>query len=368
MPTEPVLDIPSLVAPIAGAPSLNGSDDARRAYLEVVAQKIFDARDKVEKARKAGNPDDFKEGDPRRETVKKADWSAVVKVGSEALKDSAKDLLLASRMTEALVRLHGFVGLAEGAKLLRELVEKCWDTLYPPIADNDLGVRCAPFEWLDDTVRGSCLPLTIRNLPLVSGDEVAFSWHDWKQAGQAGSKITREAFDKAVAEMAADPCAALAEAIGKSREELIKLVDLLKAKMGKDAPSLLNVREAVQDCQVLIQQILADKRPAAAPAPDKPADQRAADPGGRAAPAPAGTREECYRQLAQAAAKLKELEPHSPIPYLIQRAVKLGALPFPDLIKEIVREQKILEEVAREFGFREPPAAKESPPAAAQKK
>ena len=41
------------------------------------------------------------------------------------------------------------------------------------------------------------------------------------------------------------------------------------------------------------------------------------------------SRAQVYQQLAQAAAMLQRLEPHSPIPYLINRAVELGACPSP---------------------------------------
>jgi type VI secretion system protein ImpA len=61
-----------------------------------------------------------------------------------------------------------------------------------------------------------------------------------------------------------------------------------------------------------------------------------------------------YQQLAEAAARLQQLEPHSPIPYLVQRAVELGALPFPELIRALIREPNVLSELNRELGIQEP--------------
>jgi type VI secretion system protein ImpA len=66
------------------------------------------------------------------------------------------------------------------------------------------------------------------------------------------------------------------------------------------------------------------------------------------------TRADAYRQLALAASVLKELEPHSPIPYLVQRAVELGALPFPELIKALIRDANVLTELNRELGIKPP--------------
>jgi type VI secretion system protein ImpA len=68
---------------------------------------------------------------------------------------------------------------------------------------------------------------------------------------------------------------------------------------------------------------------------------------------PVSSREDAYRQLAAAANVLRQLEPHSPIPYLIQRAVELGRLPFPQLIRELVRDANVIAELDRELGIKE---------------
>ena len=54
------------------------------------------------------------------------------------------------------------------------------------------------------------------------------------------------------------------------------------------------------------------------------------------------TRAEIYARVAEAAAKLQQIEPHSPIPYLLNRAVELGSLPFPDLMKSLILNADVL--------------------------
>jgi type VI secretion system protein ImpA len=63
-----------------------------------------------------------------------------------------------------------------------------------------------------------------------------------------------------------------------------------------------------------------------------------------------------YRQLARLADDLARMEPHSPIPDLLRWAVKLGAMPFRELIQELVREPGVLADVRRQFGIAEPEA------------
>src|SRR5262249_49186111 len=65
------------------------------------------------------------------------------------------------------------------------------------------------------------------------------------------------------------------------------------------------------------------------------------------------SRDDVYRQLTEAADLLQRLEPHSPIPYLIQKAIELGAMPFPKLMKALIRNDDIIKEMNRELGIKE---------------
>jgi predicted component of type VI protein secretion system len=66
-----------------------------------------------------------------------------------------------------------------------------------------------------------------------------------------------------------------------------------------------------------------------------------------------------YRQLSLLADRLGTLEPHSPIPDLLRWAVKLGGMPFRQLIQEMVREESVLTEIRRQFGIQEAEAPSE---------
>src|SRR5579883_3500034 len=81
--------------------------------------------------------------------LKTADYSAVIKLASEAIAKRSKDLQLAVWLVDAHVRKEGFAGLAPSFQFLRDLLEQFWDSLYPPIdEDGDMEVRAAPLEWL----------------------------------------------------------------------------------------------------------------------------------------------------------------------------------------------------------------------------
>ena len=127
----------------------------------------------------------------------------------------------------------------------------------------------------------------------------------------------------------------------------------LKTETNNYAPGLGGIREALTDCRMLAQQIL-QKKGGPAPSAATPA---AAGPAPEAASQPAGprleTRAEIYARVSEAAAKLQQIEPHSPIPYLLNRAVELGSLPFPDLMKSLILNADVLKVMNRELGIKE---------------
>ena len=69
------------------------------------------------------------------------------------------------------------------------------------------------------------------------------------------------------------------------------------------------------------------------------------------------SRADAYRMLNEAADLLQQIEPHSPVPLLVKRAVKLGELKFPDLMKALIRENAVIDELNRLMGLEQPPPA-----------
>ena len=67
------------------------------------------------------------------------------------------------------------------------------------------------------------------------------------------------------------------------------------------------------------------------------------------------TREDIYHRLSEAANLLERMEPHSPVPFLIRRAVALGSMPFPLMMKALIRSDyhQALSEMNRELGIPE---------------
>src|SRR5262245_50601602 len=347
MASEPLLEFEELLAPIPG-------DEPAGTSLP------FEVRQKLDEARKEDNPEDYDADDPRRpEQPKKADWPGIIRLSQQTLSRTTKDLLLGARLTEALVKEHRFAGLRDGLHLMRLMLEQCWDRLSPPVeSPDDLEIRAAAFNWLDDPDRGARFPNTLRMTPLVFGEDGAYGWLTWRQSQDGKGPVKREDFEKAMQATTWEACKEAADAIDASLEELNQLTAVLSAKLGNVAPGFTSLRPTLIEVQTLVKQILQRKPPPAgavtADGEEGAEGEGEGEAGGRGgARGRVATREQVYRQLADAAALLQQIEPHSPIPYLIQKACELGALPFPLLMKALIRDEAVLSEMNRELGIKE---------------
>jgi type VI secretion system protein ImpA len=354
MPSPPAIDIEALLLPIPG-------DNPAGESLP------FAVREKLDEFRKEINPDSFDADDPLRpDQPKPADWPAIVRLCEETLTNTSKDLLASARLLEGLVRSKGFAGLRDGLQLMRRLLADCWDRINPSIEDGDLEVRAAPFNWLDDPDRGARFPTSVRMAPIIELEGTKYSWLDWKQLQEGKGPLTAGTFDRAVTAASREDCQTLVDDLTGAQQELQELTKVLTEKLGEVAPGMVELRKALEESLTLAQQMLKKKGPppgAEEAAGGDEEETAAADGDGAPAGRRAGrvtSRDDAYRLLSEAATLLQSLEPHSPIPYLVQRAIELGSLPFPKLIKALIRDGNVLTELNRELGIKDEDGA---PPA-----
>jgi type VI secretion system protein ImpA len=282
--------------------------------------------------------------------IKRADWPMVERLCIEALEHHGKDLQVAAWLTEAWTRQRGFAGLGAGLDLLTGLCRMFWPGLHPAIEDDDLGPRIAPFEWLN-----AYFPALLRDMPIVraAGEtERAYTWTDYVNGQLLESLRQRDprSFEKSEA---AGAMTLATFAVAREQTELAFFRELhtgleaaatalaeLNATLGqvcgREAPGLGGVGAALSDIQGLISAELVERnKPTLSmwPRAARPAVPTAV-PTTQAAPEALSppTLAQLYAQLTQIADMLHRMEPHSPVPYLIDRAVAWGEMSFADLI------------------------------------
>ena len=345
---EPLIDLEACLAPLPG--------DDPAGEMEV----LYLVRDDLDKCRIAVDPSQYAEDDPTRPTeAVPPDWRKIIALGTETLSTKCKHLEIAARVVEALTQLHGFPGLEAGLTLLRRMVEECWDRLHPVIEDGDIEVRSGPFELLGTNNAGFNFPNTVRNVIHVSGKAGSFSW-----TGRQTLSGGQDAFDAAIAATSIEKCQANKESLKTSQTELASLNKALVDRMQKLAPSFNGLATAVGDCSRLAEMVAKQKGPGAGETektgpgpndddgekPDGPVTRGGSDRNAVADRAVA-TRADLYRELERTAELLEKLEPRSPVPYLVRRAVALGNLSFPELFRALVQDPLTLAAITREFGL-----------------
>jgi type VI secretion system protein ImpA len=361
MPSSESIDFSALLSPIPGE---NPAGESVR------YGGVYDA---IQEARRA--EDDLPMGDWQHE-VKTADWSNVIALATGALANKSKDLQIAVWLTEALVKRFNFAGLRDGLRLLRELQENFWEKLYPEIEDEDLEFRAGPLEWLNEK-----LPACITEIAVTNGEQ-SYAWRHWEEsrmvdnlgrqspdamaAAVAEGKITGEQFQKEVNATPRLFYETLFEDLNRSREELGKLEQVVDGHFGRSAPSLLAIRKAIEDCQILVQGLLKTKRESdptykpesgdgesgeAAPANLEEGFHMAAS-GGTGWSGEPRSREEAFQRLAMIAAYLKRTEPQHPVSYLLERAVRWTKMPFEEWLGEVIHSDEVLAHLRDTLGIK----------------
>lgn len=355
------ITIDDLLAPIPG-PDPAGDKDS-----------FYLVRDELEKSRKE---DDLSGWDPndqmRPKEALKADWGRIIRLGTEALSSKCKHLELAARVTEALTKTEGFAGLTAGLTLLTRLVEDCWPRMFPEIDDGDVTVRDGPFILLGTEEGGIFFPMTVRKIPIVTSKERSFGWYDWRQLssgkGQPGDK---EAYDQALGRASDSDFRAIFDGASAALDAFATLTKALERpdRMGPDAPPMPDLKAAILECRQLADELLKMKNPSAGTTPEAAtttleSSAPSSSTGGGAGSTPneretanlaVATRDALYRRIEEAAALLEKLEPRSPVPYLVRRAVDLGRKPFPELLQIMINNPDMVAAISREYGVPSPP-------------
>jgi type VI secretion system protein ImpA len=136
-------------------------------------------------------------------------------------------------------------------------------------------------------------------------------------------------------------------------EACLALDKLLEEKLGDQSSGLEQFKKTLGNIQRLVSDILhaRPEEPELSGAQHETQLAAAAEghePGSEMWRAQAiRSRAEAYRRLSEAAEYLLRTEPHSPTPYLVQRAVEWGSMTLFDLFQQIIRNEGEMQEINR---------------------
>ena len=303
--------------------------------------------------------DDSTPRDAWEHELKRADWLSVSRMTTDVLCRQSKDIECVAWLLEARLHMDGFAAIAPCLTLLDLLLGQYWDSIYPLPDGDDLDFRANQISWINAKLLPA-LRLTPVTASAINPDGTQYSWSDWEQAQRnaqikarsgSGEQIegtTLALFQQSVAGTSTDYYQQLRRTLADALQALGVLDKTLDACFGRSAPSMAAMAS-------LLEQVLAfadgelhkrgvrpvqarEDTPAAEPASAAPPAVAPSAPAPLAAPAlasPIRDREDAYARLAELSEYLMRLEPHSPGPYLLRRAVQWGQLDTAQLYHEI---------------------------------
>ncbi len=274
-------------------------------------------------------------------------WKEIAQ-GCQGVLKRSKDLRVGVLAMVAALKLEGVAGLADGLELLRGMIERYWDTLYPrldPADNNDplertniIAALAAPPEMFGDPMR---VQRRIREAPLSSSRQLGrFGLRDMAiAAGEAPAGPDGVAVEMAVIEGSFDdtPIEDL-KATGAAVDRAIasgNAIDAaLEAKVGSAAaPDLGSFHRCLKEVQACVQRFLAKRGYGEAPATPAGAPAGPGGGGGEIRSA-----QDVLLAIDRICQYYEKYEVSSPVPLLLKRARRLVSKSFLDIITDLSPE------------------------------
>lgn len=363
----PVIDFEALLTPIPGE---NPSGEP---------MQYSGLYDDIREARRAD--DDMNLGEWKTE-LKVSDFRKVINLAVPALSTKTKDLQVCAWLCEALTNQHGFAGFRDGIKLMRQMQENFWDTLYPEIDEGDMEGRANAVEWMNNQ-----MSVGIKKIPFTAGE--GFNYIHWLESTQFDFPADTSGLDynegerikalKAQAETEkrktgdmwrvakASTNRAFCEQIHLTLEECWEELNTLD-KVDEErydrnqTPGLKDVKKTLEDIRGVFGKVLEEKREAE---PDAIEDEVVIEEtvegeDGETVVVKKGmavgsgviqSRGDALKRLSELADYFRKNEPHSPVSYLIQRAVKWGNMPLENWLQDVIKDDNIISALRQTLGF-----------------
>lgn len=356
-----VIDLVALLTPIAG-------DNPAGEYM-----RYSGVYDEINEARRQ---DDMLAQGEWQHDLKVADYRKVIEIAVPVIEKESKDLQISALLVEAVTKENGFAGLRDGLKLLAALQRSFWETLYPEIDEGDMEGRANALALMDEEAA-----FAIQEAP-ITGSE-GYSYFDFLDSRKydipdnieslatedaekfkqleaeavKGQKVTGDKWRKEIGLSRRAFYEELDVAIGECNEA-VKDLNLAVEEFFdvKQAPSLRNLRKALDDIKSRTDKLLAQKReeePDEVEAGAEEGDGAGGEAGGKGGMTSGSikNRKEALRRLSELARFFRSTEPHSPVSYLVNRAVKWGNMPLESWLQDVIKDETTLFQLRQTLGF-----------------
>ncbi|WP_434721133.1 type VI secretion system protein TssA [Pseudomonas syringae pv. actinidiae] len=325
--------------------------------------------DQIKEARRA-DVDYLTQGDWQTD-LKQADWEQVVQLAAAGITEHSKDLMLVAWLGEGLAHKYHFRGIRFSLAVAQALQEDFWDGLFPSLEDGT-EERSARLGWLNTT-----LAEVVRTLPITQGQGYSLFKYDesrqvenlarqnssaMNQALEEG-KINAELFQRSVVLTDTDHLNRKYAEMSECLVACKQLQSTIDSVFERDVPSFLALNDVLTHARQLVERLLKDRGVEVATPAHQPKDEAEVEPVSErpvtrvenpAANAPMRTvpltRDEAFALLQGVAQFFKQTEPHSPVPYLVERAIKWGNMPLESWLSDVIKDGSVVDGIRDVLG------------------
>lgn len=366
--TAPVIDLDGLLQPIS---------EEKPSGENLQYSGLYD---EIREARRADL--DVAQGQWKTE-LKTADYRKVIELAVPALLTQTKDLQIVAWLSESLTRREGFGGLRDSLKLMRGLQGKFWETCFPEIDEGDEEGRANAIAWMDKECAQS-----VQTVLLTAGDGLNYiAWEESKRfdipenletldsndqerynqlrtQAEQERRTTGEMWRKAKSQTRR----AFYEQLSFTLEECWTEYGLLNQTIEENfdrnqAPAMTELKKILEDLRPSVKHLLQEKReqePDPVDAAEGEESGLTQNGGGEnnfvsgsvgTSTGAVRSRQDALKRLSDVAEFFRKTEPHSPVSYLVQRAVKWGNMPLDNWLSEVIKDEAVLGQLRETLGF-----------------
>lgn len=364
------------------------SVESRAAVIDIEAllQPISEEKPAGESLQYSGLYDEIREARRSEKSLvqgqwqvepKLADYRKVIGLAIPALTSETKDLQISVWLAEALTNENGFVGLRDSLTLMRRLQENFWETLHPEIDEGDMEGRANAIEWME-----SQTSIAIKTLPITAGE--GFTFLNWEESRSYDFPENLDSLDfheqekvKALKAQATEEnrktgdmwraaksqtnrafCEELNLTLEECWTECESLDRTIEEKFDRNQmPGLRNLKKSLEDIRGVLKPVLEEKRQQEPDEAEETTETVEGEDGAvqvRTVAVATGAitnRQDALKRLADVSEYFKKNEPHSPVSYLVQRAVKWGNMPLENWLQDVIKDETVIFQIRQTLGF-----------------
>lgn len=366
-----VTNIDTLIAPIDGSHHGVGED------------LIFDPRiDAIVAARQEDDPL-LAQGNWVTE-LKVADWDFVKNQCAELLSHTSKDMKLALWYVDALSHTDHLAGISQGLSLLQTLNDDYWLTMYPPLdgEEESMDIRAGLLSWFVKALTDDIKQLSLADTKVENYDYNYYLTardHDKQRQqnpdSETSNQLTLSDYNHAIKNSNETWQKALMSNLNKVTEQWQALTDQLNDLMGMDAP----VFAPVTDLLIALKQHLHPLLPEYADTTNSISQEGVADTvnstddhestksnGNKSLASTKNVtltdfnpsnrdhqsnRRQALKLLAQIQEYFATNEPHSPVTFLLGRAIDWADMPLDQWLAHIIKNEDQLSMISDMVGI-----------------